>query len=71
MRAPNGDLNGRTGDTAESTLELRVRIFTVDVQARHSILLSVIISVYVTSHGFILLMCGPSAAMLVPPAPQY
>jgi hypothetical protein len=23
-----------------------------------------------TSHGFVLLMCGPSAAMLVPPAPQ-
>jgi hypothetical protein len=43
----------------------------MDEQARHSIWFSVIISVYVTSHGFILLMCGPSTAMLVPPAPQY
>jgi hypothetical protein len=37
----------------------------------HSTWLSVIVSVYVTSHGFILLTCGPGAAMLVPPAPQY
>jgi hypothetical protein len=33
--------------------------------------LSFIISVYVTSHGFIPPMCGPRAAMLVPPAPKY
>ena len=33
--------------------------------------LSVISFVYVTSHGFILLRSGPSAAMLVSPAPQY
>ena len=43
----------------------------MDEQARHSIWHSVIISVYVTSHGFILLMCGPSAEMLVPQAPPY
>src|SRR5450432_4076024 len=32
--------------------------------------LSVVTIVYVTAHGFILPMRGPSAAMLVPPAPQ-
>jgi hypothetical protein len=35
---------------------------------RHCDLASVISFVYVTPHGFILLGCGPSAAMLVPPA---
>jgi len=42
----------------------------VDRRACLSIQLSVVVSVYVPSHGFILLMCGPSSATLVPPNPQ-
>ena len=34
-------------------------------------LASVVVSVYVTSHRFILPICGPSAATLVPPDPDY
>jgi hypothetical protein len=40
------------------------------LRSRHSNRPSVIILVYVTSHGFIVLGYGPSALMLVPPAPQ-
>jgi len=58
----------RSRDWESRTLHWLV---TVDEQARHSILLSVIISIYVTPHSFVLLTCGPSAAMLVPPAPQH
>jgi hypothetical protein len=58
-------------EITQASLEAAMRIVSEFGYPRLANWLSVIVFIYVTSHGFILPMCGPGAAMLVPRAPQH